>query len=74
MNAIESNKLRCNKAALLTRLALRHRITTLSDKLTPAEMRKAGRKKDGMLLSGQDMGTGVWPESALPQDCGFGWF
>ena len=35
-------KLGCNKAALLTRLALRMKITTLSDKLTPAEKRKAG--------------------------------
>jgi len=35
-------KLGCKKAALLTRLALRHKITTLSDELAPAEMRKAG--------------------------------
>ena len=35
-------KLGCNRVALLTRLALKHKITSLSDKLTPAEKRKAG--------------------------------
>ena len=40
-------KLGTDKAALLTRLALKMRITSMKDKLTPAEKRKAGRKNDG---------------------------
>jgi DNA-binding CsgD family transcriptional regulator len=36
-----------DKAALVTRLALKYRITSLKDKLTPAEKRKSGRKRDG---------------------------
>ena len=36
-----------DKAALLTRLALKHRITSMKDKLTNAEKRKSGRKNDG---------------------------
>ena len=35
-------KLDCNKAVLLTRLALKMKITALSDELTAAERRKAG--------------------------------
>ena len=40
-------KLGTDKAALLTRLALKLKVTSMSDKLTPAEKRKAGRKDDG---------------------------
>jgi hypothetical protein len=40
-------KLGTDKAALLTRLALKMRITSMKDKLTPAEKRKSGRKNDG---------------------------
>lgn len=40
-------KLGTDKAALLTRLALKLKITDLKDKLTPAEQRKSGRKNDG---------------------------
>jgi DNA-binding CsgD family transcriptional regulator len=36
-----------DKSTLLTRLALKHKITTLNDKLTAAEKRKSGRKNDG---------------------------
>ena len=36
-----------DKAALLTRLALQHRITTMKDKLSTKEKRKSGRKNDG---------------------------
>ncbi len=36
-----------NKAPLLARLAIKHRITTLNDRLSNAEKRKSGRKKDG---------------------------
>ena len=36
-----------DKLALLTRLAIKMRITSLSDKLTTAEKRKSGRKNDG---------------------------
>ena len=36
-----------DKAALLTRLALKYRISSLNDKLTAAEKRKSGRKNDG---------------------------
>lgn len=40
-------KLRTDKATLLTRLALKLKITDLGDKLTAAEQRKSGRKNDG---------------------------
>lgn len=40
-------KLGTDKLALLTRLALKMRITTLSDKLSMAEKRRSGRKQDG---------------------------
>jgi DNA-binding NarL/FixJ family response regulator len=40
-------KLGTDKAALVTRLALKMRITSMMDKLTPAEKRRAGRKNDG---------------------------
>lgn len=36
-----------DKAALVTRLAIKHRISSLKDKLTAAEKRKSGRKNDG---------------------------
>ncbi|MCG8450549.1 MAG: helix-turn-helix transcriptional regulator [Pirellulales bacterium] len=36
-----------DKAALLTRLAIKYRISSLKDKLTLAEKRKSGRKRDG---------------------------
>ena len=35
------------KAALVTRLAIKHRISSLKDKLTRTEKRKCGRKNDG---------------------------
>ena len=40
-------KLDVNKVAILVRLAIKHRITSLKDKLTAAEKRKSGRKNDG---------------------------
>ena len=40
-------KLGVDKTAVLTRLALKHRVSTMKDKLTPAEKRKSGRKNDG---------------------------
>jgi DNA-binding NarL/FixJ family response regulator len=40
-------RLGTNKLALLTRMALKMRITTMKDKLTPAEKRRSGRKQDG---------------------------
>jgi DNA-binding CsgD family transcriptional regulator len=36
-----------DKAALLVRLALKHRFTSQNDKLTASEKRKSGRKNDG---------------------------
>lgn len=36
-----------DKAALMTRLAIKHRISSLQDKLTASEKRKSGRKRDG---------------------------
>ncbi len=36
-----------DKAALLTRLAIKHRISSLKDQLTRSEKRKSGRKNDG---------------------------
>jgi DNA-binding CsgD family transcriptional regulator len=41
------NKLGTDKAALVTRLALKHRISTMKDKLTAKEKRLSGRRKDG---------------------------
>jgi DNA-binding NarL/FixJ family response regulator len=40
-------RLGTDKVALLTRLAIKMKITNLSDSLTPAEKRKSGRKNDG---------------------------
>jgi len=40
-------RLGTDKLALLTRLAIRMRVTTLRDKLTPRERRLSGRKRDG---------------------------
>ena len=40
-------KLGTDKAALLTRIALKQRITSMTDKLTAAEKRRSGRKNDG---------------------------
>jgi DNA-binding CsgD family transcriptional regulator len=40
-------RLGTDKLALLTRLALKLRVTTLNDKLTPREKRASGRKNDG---------------------------
>ena len=40
-------KLGTDKVALLTRLAIKHRVTNMSDKLTTSEKRKSGRKNDG---------------------------
>ena len=36
-----------DKAALLTRLEIKLKITSIDDKLNAAEKRKSGRKKDG---------------------------
>ncbi|MGI6418358.1 MAG: response regulator transcription factor [Thermoguttaceae bacterium] len=40
-------KLGTDKAALLTRLAIKLKITSVNDVLTDAEKRKSGRKNDG---------------------------
>ena len=40
-------RLGTDKATLLTRLAIRLKVTDLNDKLTAAERRKSGRKDDG---------------------------
>ena len=40
-------KLGTDKIAILVRLALQHRVTTMKDKLTAAEKHKSGRKNDG---------------------------
>ncbi len=40
-------KLGTNKITLLTRLALKMRISTLKDTLTNSEKRKSGRRNDG---------------------------
>ncbi len=40
-------KLDANKVAVLVRLAIKLRITSTKEKLTPAEKRKSGRKDDG---------------------------
>jgi len=36
-----------NKAALVTRIAIKYGISSINDRLTPAEKRRSGRKKDG---------------------------
>ena len=36
-----------DKAALLTRIAIKHKISPLSDSLTLGEKRRSGRKRDG---------------------------
>ncbi len=41
------SKLGTDKAALVTRLAIVKRITSLKDQLTPLEKRRSGRKQDG---------------------------
>ena len=41
------SRLGTNKLALLTRMAMKMRITTMQDKLTAAEKRRSGRKQDG---------------------------
>ena len=40
-------RLGVDKLALLTRVAIKAKITSLSDKLTTGEKRKSGRKNDG---------------------------
>ncbi len=40
-------KLGTDKAALLTRIAIKKRITSMKDQLTLAEKRRSGRKQDG---------------------------
>lgn len=40
-------KLGVEKTALLVRRAIKHRISPLNDKLTAAEKRKRGKKRDG---------------------------
>lgn len=40
-------KLGVNKVALLTRLAIKERVSLLSDKLTVLEKRRSGRRDDG---------------------------
>ena len=40
-------KLGTDKAALLTRLAIKMKIAGQNDKLTPSEKRRSGRKNDG---------------------------
>jgi DNA-binding CsgD family transcriptional regulator len=40
-------RLGTDKLALLTRLAIKLRVTKLTDKLTPREKRASGRKNDG---------------------------
>ena len=36
-----------NKAALLVRIAIKHRVSSLNDRLTLAEKRRSGRRRDG---------------------------
>ncbi|MEO2048096.1 MAG: LuxR C-terminal-related transcriptional regulator [Pirellulales bacterium] len=40
-------RLGTNKLALVTRLAIKYRVTSMKDQLTRAEKRKSGRRKDG---------------------------
>ena len=44
-------KLGVDKAALLTRVAIKKKITTINDKLTPEEMELSGRCDDGWNVS-----------------------
>jgi DNA-binding CsgD family transcriptional regulator len=44
---ISPSTLGTDKLALLTRLAVKHRISKLKDRLTPLEKRLSGRKNDG---------------------------
>ncbi|MCA9239312.1 MAG: response regulator transcription factor [Planctomycetales bacterium] len=41
------DKLGVHKLALLTRVAIKHRLTSVGEQLTAAEKRKRGRKLDG---------------------------
>lgn len=41
------SKLGTDKVALLTRVALKLKVTSMTDKLTPSEQRRSGRKNDG---------------------------
>ena len=41
------SKLGTDKAALLTRLAIKMKISKLNERLTPAEKRSSGRRGDG---------------------------
>jgi len=41
------SKLGTNKVALLTRIAIRERVSKLNERLTPQEKRRSGRKNDG---------------------------
>jgi len=40
-------KVGTDKAVILARLAIKHRVSSMKDKLTPAEKRRSGRKNDG---------------------------
>ena len=40
-------KLGTDKVALLTRIAIKHRYTTLNDRLTVQEKRRSKRQRDG---------------------------
>jgi DNA-binding NarL/FixJ family response regulator len=44
-------KLGVNKASLLTRVAIKMKVTTINDKLTPEEMKLSGRMDDGWNVS-----------------------
>ncbi len=52
-NTVDNHRVRAmealgtDKAVLLTRLALKYRITSLKDELTRSEKRKSGRRNDG---------------------------
>lgn len=41
------SKLGVDKVALLTRVSLKLKVTSMTDKLTPTEQRRSGRKNDG---------------------------
>jgi len=41
------SKVGTNKVALLTRIAIRERVSKLTDRLTAQEKRRSGRKNDG---------------------------
>ena len=40
-------RLGTDKSVLITRLAMKHGLSSLNDKLTPPEKRRSGRKRDG---------------------------